>query len=129
MKHLHTSILMIASAAVLGLAGLSALFYPKEILLASGLPVKALPVLFVQIAGALYLGFAMMNWMAKSVLIGGIYARPLGMGNFFHFMIGGISLIKVSISHPAWSAAWVAAAFYSIFALLFGWVLFGIPKK
>ena len=37
----------------------------------------------------------MLNWMAKGTLIGGIYNKPIAIGNFTHFTIGGLALIKI----------------------------------
>jgi len=88
-----------------------------------------LPTLIIQIVGALYLGFAMMNWMAKAVLIGGIYARPLCMGNFLHFTIAALALIKATVNNTSLKYVWVATIVYSIFAILFGIVLFTSPNK
>ena len=50
--------------------------------------------MLVQLAGALYVGFAMVNWMAKGNLLGGIYNRAVAMGNFADFGIGAIVLVK-----------------------------------
>jgi hypothetical protein len=67
--------------------------------------------------------------MAKTVLIGGIYARPLAMGNFAHFMIAAIALIKASLINSALLYLWVITVMYSIFAVLFGIVVFTNPAK
>ena len=45
------------------------------------------------------LPFAMLNWMAKGVIIGGIYSRPIVIANLAHFLIGDLELIKAVI-HP-----------------------------
>ncbi len=121
---MNTKYLMIASSIVLGLAGLSATFLPKEILNYVGLNSTVLPTLIIQVTGALYLGFALMNWMAKTVLIGGIYSKPLCIGNFLHFTTAALALIKAAFHHPEINAILIAAIAYSIFALLFGYVLF-----
>jgi hypothetical protein len=60
------------SAGLMTILGLAASFAPQEILSAAGADSEGLPVLLVQITGGLYLGFAMLNWMARGVLIGGI---------------------------------------------------------
>lgn len=120
---------MIASAIFTGLLGIAASFLPAEILrLLTFLP-DPLLTLLVQIIGALYVGFAIMNWMAKTVLIGGIYARPLAMGNFAHFMIGAITLVKAATTNAASVYFSVAAAIYSIFAVLFAIILFTSPTR
>lgn len=120
---------MIASSIVTGLVGLIASFFPEEILNNAGLSPNATTTLFVQITGALYIGFAIMNWMAKTVLIAGIYARPLAMGNFAHFMIAAIALIKAAMHNPVSRYLLITAVVYSIFALLFGIILFTNPAK
>ena len=67
--------------------------------------------------------------MAKTVLIGGIYARPLCMGNFIHFTIAALALIKAAMNNPHLKYVWVATIVYAIFAALFGIVLFTNPGK
>ncbi len=126
---MNTNYLMISSAATMGITGLAGTFFPQEILNSFILPSNSAFVLVIQIAGALYLGFALMNWMSKSVLIGGIYAKPLAIGNFFHFMVGAFALIKVIIKNTYNSYILIAVIFYSIFAILFGLLIFTAPVK
>ncbi len=126
---MNTKYLMIASSMFMGLLGLFSTFLPTEILLYAGLTSTVLPTLLIQITGALYLGFALMNWMAKTVLIGGIYAKPLCIGNFLHFSIAGIALIKGASRNPDLKCILIAAIAYAIFAILFGFVLFTSPLK
>ncbi|MDD2791669.1 MAG: hypothetical protein PHD73_00715 [Sediminibacterium sp.] len=122
--------LMVASSSVAGFLGIATSFFPKEIVYGIGLIPKELPVLFVQITGALYFGFAILNWMAKDILIGGIYARPLCIGNFLHFLMGALALVKSAVKNPGSEYIWIAAFLYSLFALLFGRTLFfGSSKK
>ena len=112
-----------------GLLGVAASFIPQELLNGIGLPSTPLSALGVQIAGALYLGFAMMNWMSRTVVIGGIYARPLAMGNFSHFAIAALALMKAASANTQIQFVWPATILYAIFAVLFGVVLFTTPKK
>ncbi len=120
---------MIASSIVTGLLGIVASIFPGEILAYSGATATETLILLVQITGALYFGFAIMNWMAKAVLIGGIYARPLAMGNFAHYLIAEIALIKAAANHSISPYLWIVAIIYTIFALLFGMVLFTNPAR
>lgn len=119
---------MVASAAALGLAGVAASFAPAEILAGLGAPATApLPAL-VQLMGGLYLGFAITNWTAKDNMIGGIYARPISIGNLMHFMVGALALLKHAIAHDLGAAAGLAAIVYAAFAALFGYLVFvGAP--
>jgi len=72
--------------------------------------------LFLQLAGALYIGFAVMNWMAKGMVIGGIYARPLAIGSFAHFLIGALALLKYAYAANDAATIWLLAAIYAAFA-------------
>jgi hypothetical protein len=126
---MNTKILMMTSAILMAFGGIALQFVPHEILNYFGAPSTEVTALFAQTAGALYMGFAMMNWMAKTVLIGGIYARPLAVGNFAHFLIGALALLKYAFSTPNSSVVWLSAIIYSLFALLFGIVFFTHPLK
>lgn len=126
---MNTKLLMAASAIIMGAIGIIASFMPTEILQALGQTPTATLTLMVQITGALYFGFAMMNWMAKSFLIGGIYAKPLSIGNFAHFGIAGLALIKTIINNNITSKyILVLAIVYLLFAITFGIVSFANPK-
>ena len=128
-KEMKSRYLMIASSIVTGFLGLIASFFPQEILDNVGLSPTDTLTLLLQVTGALYVGFAVMNMMAKTVLIGGIYARPLAMGNFAHFMIAAIALIKAAMNNSLSPYLWIASFMYSILAVLFGIVLFSQPHK
>jgi len=126
---MNSKYLMIASSIVTGALGVAASFFPQEISKALGLSSSGILNLFLQVTGALYIGFALMNWMAKTVLIGGIYARPLAMGNFAHFMIAAVALIKAAMNNSVPLYLWIIAFVYLVFAVLFGVVLFTSPIK
>lgn len=127
---MNTKLLMTASAVVMGALGIVASFMPNEILQALGQTSTATLTLMIQIMGALYFGFALINWMAKSSLMGGIYAKPLSMGNFAHFGIGGIALIKAFINNSDTSKyILILAIIYLLFAIAFGVVSFTNPKQ
>ena len=120
---------MIASAAMMSIFGIALSFFPMEILNYLR-PSSEFPyTILLQITGALYLGFALMNWMAKTVLIGGIYARPLAMGNFMHFVVGCLALIKVALNNFGSFYIWISVVFYFLFAVSFGMVAFTAPAK
>ena len=124
---LNTKILMVTSALFMGAFGVIASFLPDELLTSVGITPIGMEPLAVQLMGAVYLGFTFINWMSKGLIIGGIYARPLTMGNFLHFTVGSLSLIKGVTSHPESKFVWIAMPFYLVFALLFGYVLFTHP--
>ena len=125
---MHTRLLMTCSAAIMAAAGLAATFLPQEILSRYSAAPSADAVLLLQLLGALYLGFAMLNWMARRNLLGGIYSRPIALGNFVHFAVVAIALSK-AVARGADAPRLVAAAAYLAFAAWFGLVVFTHPDK
>jgi len=122
---MNTKYLMVASSVVLGLAGLAASFAPVELLNSLNVATtEPLPVL-IQLLGALYLGFALMNWTAKGFVVGGIYSRPLTIGNVIHFSVGAIALLKHQFTHDVDGPLIVASILYTGFAICFGYLVFG----
>lgn len=121
---LDTKILMTASAGFMGLLGLGALLFSRELLSAFGARPEGFAVALIAVAGTLYLGFAMLNWMARETLIGGIYSRPVAIGNFTHFLAGTIVLAKQIVATTAPILLGVVTAVYALFAAGFGYVAF-----
>ncbi len=93
-----------------------------------GEPMAGTGPLLVQLLGALYLGFGMLNWMSKGVVMGGIYARPLVMGNLLHFFAGAMALLKQTQAGTP-EAFWGLAVIYVLLAVLFGVTMFRHPLK
>jgi len=116
---------MRSSAIFLGVLGASAIFLPREILAHAGTAPGEFTVVLVQIAGALYLGFGMLNWMAQGNIIGGIYSRPVAIGNLVHFTIGALSLLKSIVAGQQDPEVIAGAAAYTIFVVLFAVLAFG----
>ena len=129
LQTMNTRLLMQLSAILMGALGILTQFMPQELLQTMGMQTAGSATLLVQTIGSLYLGFATMNWMAKGVLIGGIYAKPLAMGNLAHFMIGALALIKAGFALEAMPLLWLTAVVYSAFALAFALVAFRHPLK
>jgi hypothetical protein len=121
---MNTKLLMTVCAIMLGSIGLLLTFMPEEV--SRSLNLSGSTILF-QILGALYFGFAILNWTAKANLIGGIYSRPVAIGNFSHFLIGGLALIKLAFHNNYGFGILVWATFYLIFAMLFGYAVFITP--
>jgi hypothetical protein len=125
---MNTKYIMTASAVILCLSGIILTFLPEEIVKSFGLEAAKSLQLLVQVIGALYFGFGMLNWMTKSGLIGGIYNRPVAVANLTHFSVAGLALIKGLISVPALPILiWMIGIVYCSFAILFGVTLFRHP--
>ena len=118
-----------ASALVMGALGMSATFAPQEIALYLGASTVGAPPLVIQLLGALYFSFASLNWAAKDSLIGGIYNRPIAMGNLVHFTMGALALVKGAFANPAVPAILPFAIVYAAFAIAFAGIFFTSPVK
>ena len=117
---------MMLSAVFLALLGLLTSYWPDKVLETHGTVPDNATLLLVQMMGAVYLGFAILNWTARGVVIGGIYARPLALGNFLHFAMVGVMLTRAAITHGVAQLA-TSALVFSGFAIWFGIVLFTSP--
>ncbi len=125
---MNTKLIMTLSAAFLAAMGIAFIFLPQEIAAATNSGSGVTANLVFQALGALYFGFAMLNWMARGAIIGGIYNRPAAVANFTHFFIGALALIKaVPQSHNLPPLIWAVTFGYAVFATLFGFILFRHP--
>ena len=127
---MNTKILMTSSALFLAIIGILLSFLPNEILEYLNVEPNIITILFVKIMSALYMGFGILNSMAKGTLIGGIYNRPIAIGNLMHFGVGAIALVKIASKIQAHSEIIISlAAVYVIFAILFVYVFKTNPTK
>ena len=120
---MSTKALLSVSAVMLGVAGIAATFAPEEIAAQFGNGANALPI---QLLGALYFAFAMANWAARGSLIGGIYNRPLALGNLTHFVVAGLAGAKAAMRSPQPFLLGVVTA-YAVFAIAFAMVFVRSP--
>jgi len=127
---MNTKILMTSSALFLAIIGILLSFLPNEIVEYLNVEPNIITILFLKIMSALYLGFGILNWMAKGTLIGGIYNRPIAIGNLMHFGVGAIALVKITSNIQIHSEIIISlSAVYVIFALLFAYVFRTNPTK
>lgn len=125
---MNTKWIMITTSLLLGVSGIALTFAPDLIIGSLGVNPSQVSIILGQILGALYFGFATLNWMTKESLIGGIYNRPIAVANFTHFMIAGLALVKASISNPQIPILLIlVSGVYAVLALLFGILLFRHP--
>lgn len=120
-------LLLTLSAMVLALVGAAALFLPAELLARISIAPSAVLSLGLQILGALSLGFAAQNWMNRHATIGGIYGRPLVVGNLLHFGSTALSTAKV-LGTPEAGFLWPLAGVYGLLAVGFGVLMYRAPK-
>ena len=127
---MSTKILMTSSALFLAIIGILLSFLPNEIMDYLNVESNIITLLFLKILSALYLGFGILNWMAKGTIIGGIYNRPIAIGNLMHFGVGAIALVKIVSNIQTHSEIIISlAVVYVIFAILFAYVFKTNPTK
>lgn len=127
---MNTKLVMTTSAVAMIAAGVVLSFLPDEVLAALNEKDKIDPqiTLVLQVTGALYFAFGMVNWMARANLIGGIYGRPIAIGNLSHFVIGGLALLKGCTAESG-TLILGAVIVYIMFAILFSIIFFTHPVR
>jgi len=126
---MNTKIVMTVSALFLCALGISFSFFNKEINGYFNNDSNSINILSLQLLSALYLGFGLMNWMAKETRIGGIYNRPIAIGNFMHFGVGALALIKIVSKIELHQEIIIGlTVVYSIFAVCFAYIFRTNPK-
>ena len=125
---MKTKLLMTSSALFCGIIGILLLFLPNEIAEYLNVEPTIITILFLKILSALYLGFGILNWTVKGSLIGGIYNKPIALGNLLHFVVGSIELVKVISNIETHREIIIfLTALYIIFGVLFAYVLKNNP--
>jgi hypothetical protein len=114
---------------MLGLLGLAGTFAPDAALRMIHAPAAPMLLLLVQIVGALYRGFAVVNWMTRDNLIGGFYSRPVAVGNLLHFLTAGLAAVKLLRQAPQLAGLWPLTLVYAAFAVGFAIVLVRHPIR
>jgi hypothetical protein len=116
-----------ASAIVLLAGGLAMLFAADAILpvLVPGFPAEG--AWLGQLLGAAWLGVAMLDWMHRTTLIGGIYGRAIVMANLVLYFVGATSLVRPLLRAGAPAAMWLVFAPFALLALVYGVLLYRGP--
>jgi hypothetical protein len=115
------------SAAVLLFGGIALLFAPDAVLpaLAPGFPAGA--AWLGQLLAAAWLGVAALNWLQRSVILGGIYGRPVVLANCTLYFVSALSLLRALTNGGAPQALWAAAGPAVVLAVAYGALLFRGP--
>lgn len=130
-KPQFSHLLMWSSASFNGILGIIFSFFPQEVLSQFGEAIGPLTTLALQILGAFYMGLALMNYTGKKAVVGGIYNRPIQMGNTVYCSIAAITLIKYMAgqSFIIAPAIMVVSLTYVLLAGSFLKLLFTSPVK
>ena len=124
----NAKIFLVSHSLTTGLIGFTFLFLPKNLIQQLHLSYSPMLEYILQLLGGLYLGLAMLSWMSRGQVIGGIYNRPLIMANFMFLLIGTLSMLKASaLILSTGVLGWFLAAYYLVFTISFTLLLFRSP--
>jgi hypothetical protein len=124
---MYTRWLLISSALLLAAVGVALSFLPQEVVGALGEAPRPPVIVLAQLAGAMAMGWAFMNWMARGQRLGGIYNRPLALANFLHFFAGAMVLLRVAASGHAGAIEQGLVVPYVLLAVWWGAAMFTSP--
>lgn len=117
-----------SASAVLLLIGGLALLFASDVLLPSLDP--ALPASSAwlgQLVAAAWLALANLNWWSRSVLLGGIYGRPLVLTNSVLYFITTMVVLRSVTRSDGHPALWLMLIPAALFAIAYAWLLFRGP--
>ena len=127
---MFSSLVTRASALLLAAAGLALLFAADVILpaLVPGIPPTA--HWLGQFLGAAWLGVAALNWLNRSVLLGGIYGRPVVSANVILDFVSALSALRdASRGTGPGAPLWLAGGVALIMALVYLWLMLRGPLE
>jgi hypothetical protein len=128
-----SSLLSRTSATVLLLGGVALLFASDVLLppLVPGFPPAA--AWLGQLLGAAWLGVAVLNWLQRAVVLGGIYGRPVVLANLTLYFVSALSLLRGLLGGDMPRVLWLLLATLAGLAVSYGVLLlrgpFGQPRR
>lgn len=112
---------MTVAATVLGTAGIALLFAPEHTsAFVAGAPTSESAG---QLISAGFLALAIVNWMGRGAVYGGIYGRPILLGNFLFGFIVGTTSLRTALETGG--PVWIFAVYGALHTAAFAWILFG----
>jgi hypothetical protein len=116
---------MEGTAIVLGVAAIVLIFLPELVLARLAIPATTTTASLAQLYGAALFGFAQTCWVARGMLLGGIYGRAVVVGGFSHAFVGVFVLLHALRAAASNPVVWGACAVYAVLATAFGTLMFG----
>lgn len=116
-----------ASAGLLLLGGL-ALVFASDAILPRIIPnFPAAGTWLGQLLAAAWLAIAALNWLSQSVLLGGIYGRPVVLANAGLYFITATTMLKGVMRRDMPAGIWLVVIPAVVFTAIYGWLLFRGP--
>lgn len=117
------TILTITSILLFATGGL-AVFAADEVAGLIDLEVSFETRIFAEFAGIGMLALAIQNWMSRGRPIGGVYARPLGLGNLLFFSTSALTLGRYLAAETLPREMIAVCGVLVLLALAFAWLVF-----
>lgn len=106
---------MVTSGILNGILGILLTFLPQEIGRWLGTTSQTgAEVLILQLLGGALFGIGLMNYMGRNAVLGGIYGKPIILGNMVFHFIAAIELIKYLFDTEQWVVLFIPAILYSL---------------
>jgi hypothetical protein len=118
-----------ASAGLLLVGGLALLFAADDILPRLIPAFPAAGAWLGQLLAAAWLAVAMLNWLSQSLLLGGIYGRPVVLTNAVLYFVGAMVLLKIVTRSNGPAAVGLLVVPFVFFSAVYAWLLFRGPLE
>lgn len=110
-----------STAVILGTVGVALLFAPVET--SAFVTGASASEAAGQLISAGFLSLAIVNWMGRGAVYGGIYGRPILLGNFLFGFILGTTTLRTAIETGGW--VWIFAVYGAVHTAAFAWIMMG----
>ena len=124
---MNPRILLPLVALTYGVTGMALLFAPLQVApwlgFASGPALEAA----LQLGSAGLLGFAMLNWMGRGAVYGGIYGQPLVVANFGFAAVAAPTLFRMQLADSGHPVGWTLSVIVAAVWVAYGWLLHSKP--
>ncbi len=117
------------TALVLGASALALIFAPELALARFAIEPTPAAIPLAELYGAALFGLALTSWIARTMLLGGIYGKAIVTGGFGHSLVGALALVHALRASSDNPFLWGAFALYALLALAFGTLMFGPGPK
>lgn len=82
-----------------------------------------------QLVASGWFAVAMLNWMSRNTILGGIFGRPLVLTNLTVYVVTATTLWKAAALTAFPTAMLVASAMAAIMAIAYGWLMVRGPLR
>lgn len=111
---------MQASSLTLFAFGVIWRFFPDALVGGASSSAASVPV---QLFGGTLMAFAVLNWIGRRAILGGIYGRPIVVANFALGMITAGTLMAATLSGRMSRWGWALVCIFMLQAVGFFWLM------